>query len=296
MNKYVAIVVTFNRKTLLEENINALLMQTRDDFDICIIDNASTDGTRQLISQYASERMIYKNTGKNLGGAGGFAFGVKQAVKLGYEYCWLMDDDTIPEVSAFSSLVEKAEQLNGQFAFIGSMVHWTDGTPCIMNMTKASNEWYLYEKEIKLKLVPVARCSFVSVLIPISAVRKVGLPLKQFFLYGDDTEYTERLQKTGKGYMDLESIVVHKMAVNAGTDITTIPLDKLDRCFYDSRNRFYIARKNGAYGIAVYFYYQLKFVKDILSKSKDAKKERLLVLCKGTLAGLVFFPHVEYMK
>lgn len=45
--KIVAIVVTFNRKELLKENIKCLLNQTMKDlFDIIIIDNHSTDDTR----------------------------------------------------------------------------------------------------------------------------------------------------------------------------------------------------------------------------------------------------------
>ena len=38
----------------------------------------------------------YINTGSNLGGAGGFSFGIKQAVQQKYEYLWIMDDDTMP--------------------------------------------------------------------------------------------------------------------------------------------------------------------------------------------------------
>ncbi|MBO4789163.1 MAG: glycosyltransferase, partial [Lachnospiraceae bacterium] len=46
-----AIVVTYNRKVLLQENIESLLAQTyRDYMDIIVVDNASTDGTKEYIA------------------------------------------------------------------------------------------------------------------------------------------------------------------------------------------------------------------------------------------------------
>ena len=74
MERAAAVVVTYNRKDLLLKNIEALTAQTRKDLlDILIIDNASTDGTKgQLKSYIDTNRIIYENTGANLGGAGGF--------------------------------------------------------------------------------------------------------------------------------------------------------------------------------------------------------------------------------
>ncbi len=48
-----AVVVTYNRKELLKENIERLLAQSMQKcLDVVIIDNASTDGTREYISLY----------------------------------------------------------------------------------------------------------------------------------------------------------------------------------------------------------------------------------------------------
>ena len=52
MKKVAAIVVTYNRKKLLLENIKALLAQTYRNLDILIIDNCSTDGTKDAIQEY----------------------------------------------------------------------------------------------------------------------------------------------------------------------------------------------------------------------------------------------------
>lgn len=42
----IAIIVSYNRKVLLKEAIDHLLKQSYKDFDILVVDNASTDGTK----------------------------------------------------------------------------------------------------------------------------------------------------------------------------------------------------------------------------------------------------------
>ena len=57
--KVVAVVVTYNRLDLLKENINALLAQKYNDFDIMIIDNASTDGTEKYVRSIENKKINY---------------------------------------------------------------------------------------------------------------------------------------------------------------------------------------------------------------------------------------------
>ena len=80
MEKITAVlVVTYNRVNLLKENIEALLNQTRNDLDIYIVDNASSDGTAELVEKYMenNSNIFYYNTGSNLGGAGVFSYGLR---------------------------------------------------------------------------------------------------------------------------------------------------------------------------------------------------------------------------
>ena len=82
MDKIIAVIVSYNRKKLLKEALEHLLHQQNVKFDILIIDNASTDGTKEYIVDYLQkDNILYHNTGANLGGAGGFSLGVKWALK-----------------------------------------------------------------------------------------------------------------------------------------------------------------------------------------------------------------------
>ena len=104
-----AVVVTWNRKALLLECLDCLRRQTAR-ADVLVVDNASTDGTGEaLLPLIEAGRIAYANTGENLGGAGGFQYGIRRAVEAGYDYVWIMDDDSMPEPTALEALMSAAE-------------------------------------------------------------------------------------------------------------------------------------------------------------------------------------------
>ena len=195
MNKIVALVVTYNRKNMLKENIEALLNQKYNKFDILIVDNASTDGTEELVKSFKNEKIIYKNTGANLGGAGGFNYGMKEAYKIGCDFMWIMDDDTIPCKDALKELIGSDEILEGKYGFLSSVALWKDDSQCKMNIQKISKNWYVDSRYLKSGLLRTYYATFVSMLIRTDTIVKVGLPIKDFFIWGDDIEYTNRISK-----------------------------------------------------------------------------------------------------
>ena len=297
MNSIAAVVVTYNRKELLRENIEALLNQSFSQFDIMIIDNASTDGTYEYISDLArnQEKVKYYNTGKNLGGAGGFSLGIKKACEKGYEKVWIMDDDTIPKTTALEELVKADRLLNSDFGFLASTVLWTDNSWNKMNLLR-TDPWHAFEKVdlVERGVIPINRASFVSLLINADAVFELGLPIKEFFIWSDDQEYTDRLSKKYPCYYVSHSKVVHKTVTNEGSNIAVDSMDRIDRYKLAFRNEYYIARRNNTkkeYRINVRGY-----LLTILRKSNDYKFKRIKTLLSGVLAGKRFKPEIEYLQ
>lgn len=75
-----AVVVTYNRKALLIECVEAILKQKYAVDKLIIIDNASTDGTEEELKKIEilnRNDVVYKKLEKNIGGAGGFYEGIK---------------------------------------------------------------------------------------------------------------------------------------------------------------------------------------------------------------------------
>ena len=297
--KNIVIVVTYNRKELLEECINALNRQTSKEFDILVVDNASTDNTyNDVVKKYECQTIKYLNTGRNIGGAGGFNFGLKYAVQHNYDYAWVMDDDSICTIDAFESIQKKAEILEYQFSYIASRVNWIDGNLCIMNRVGIDEDKVQQNVgNISKKLLAIKTASFVGCYINLNYVIKVGLPIKEFFIYADDYEYTMRLSREECAYIDFDSIIIHKMKNNTTSEINTVTDDRISRYYYDFRNNAYIEKKKSKLkGIIKTIYKYFKYIYKIV-KSKNSKKiKRIWIITKGTISGLFFNPKIEYVE
>jgi GT2 family glycosyltransferase len=293
--KIAAIIVTFNRKKLLLEAIEALLNQTNTNFDIFIIDNASSDGTNEALNSYIiNNQIIYFNTGNNLGGAGGFHFGIKKVMEKNYDYIWMMDDDSIVNKDCLEKLIDAKNKLKDDFSFLSSYVYWEDGEPCVMNFQRGLEYDWIKNNDCLIEgIIPIKTCTFVSIFINTKIIKLAGLPIKEFFIWSDDTEYTYRLSQIKPAYYVAKSKVLHKIAFNQGSDIISCDKSRIDRYSIAVRNRFFIAKK---YGFKSLITFHSQFIKSIikLSTSKTkCKSKRLKALFKGYFKGIFFNPKIE---
>ncbi len=297
MSKMVAaIVVTYNRKEMLLENIESLLTQTRRDIlDIIVVDNASTDGTKEYISSYIDNGdVIYLNTGANVGGAGGFNFGMRYAAEHEYAFMWLMDDDCIPTSNALEEFIKWHKKLKGRYGFLSGKAIWTDGNICKMNshgidLVKRVED---YSKPI----IKIVTATFVSFFIQTKMVYKVGLPIKEFFIWCDDIEYSRRVSKKAPGYLITTSVAIHKCARNTGSNIALDTPDRIERYNYAYRNEVYYFSHQGIKGL-IYWALRLgQHVLKVIFLAKDYKLKRIGTVFKATLRGIVFHPDIEYVE
>ena len=299
MKDVVAIVVTYNRKEFLKKCINALLSQEEKNLcDILVIDNASTDGTKEDLNEYVnSNQIIYRNTERNIGGAGGFNFGVKEAIKLGYKYMWLMDDDCIVYNDSLKELLIADEQLGGKYGFLSSVVLWRDGTACNMNKQKIKSDWYKKEDLLKYGLLNTYYATFVSFFIRSEVVKEIGLPIKEFFIWGDDVEYTNRISKKFDCFIVGKSQVLHDTKNNEGSNIARDEISRLNRYKYAYRNEMYIAKKNGLKGVLRQLAKIGLHLCRVLFKNKNGHRlKKCFIIIGSSIRGIFFNPKVEYVK
>ena len=290
-----AVVVTYNRKELLKENIDSLLAQEPEIPSIIIIDNHSTDGTKDYIQEYIlSGKIKYCDTGSNLGGAGGFSYGIKYAAEQGYDYIWVMDDDCMPTTTALSELILADNELDGKYGFLSSKVLWTDGSLCAMNLQRETLTRTIDKFSGGIK--PVVMASFVSLFLPINIVKEMGLPIKDFFIWTDDWEYTRRISREYICYAVPNSIVIHKSKSNMGANIVTESSERLDRFDYLYRNDVYLYRREGIKGFCYEVVRLMWHCVRVLLKSKDNRRKRLWKIVSGTIKGFRFHPKIEYVR
>lgn len=291
-----AIVVTYNRRELLIKCIESILNQKNAECDILIIDNASTDGTKEYITSLKIDQLFYFNTKRNLGGAGGFYYGIKKAAQLGYKYMWLMDDDTFPKDDALEELLKADSILNGDYGFLSSAVLWKDGQYCKMNCQKITKTAYKKVHLLKESLLPVYQATFVSLWVKRDVVIQQGLPIKEFFIWADDVEYTHRLYKKADGYLVGKSQVVHYTSNNVGSSISEDDRNRIERYRYAYRNENYIARKEGIKGVVYYLAKCCLNIGRVLLKAKDHRMKRCWVIMSQMVLGVFFNPKIEYIE
>ena len=254
MLKISAVVVTHNRLQLLEQVLQALKTQNFLLNEIIVVNNCSTDGTNEWLENQTGIVNIHQ---PNTGGSGGFYTGIELATRRGCDYIWVMDDDTICEAETLTTLVLKLAMVQSSIGFIGSKCVWVDGKPHYMNIPDIKpsfNKTIPFNSYDEYHILLTESSSFVSLLINAEAVRKVGLPYKEFFIWGDDQEYTRRITKAGYlGLYCMDSIVLHKTPVNYFPDFYTDNVKNLWKHKYGFRNEFFMMKKNK--GVFYFFFW-----------------------------------------
>ncbi len=77
--KVSVILPTFNRAKYLDRAISSVLSQSFYDFELIIVDDASTDNTEEIVGLFRDERIIYVKNPRNLGGAAARNVGIRIA-------------------------------------------------------------------------------------------------------------------------------------------------------------------------------------------------------------------------
>ena len=295
MNHTCAVIVTYNRLEMLKQCLASLEAQTSP-CDIIVVDNASTDGTSEYLSEKKNLRFFKLNA--NSGGAGGFNKGLREAAACGYEYIWLMDDDVMPYPDALEKLLEADVKLSGQYGWLSSVPLWTNGTGCKMNRQKVDGAYYDGISLLQYGLLRSNYATFVGLFLKREVVLKAGLPIKEFFIWGDDVEFTRRIAVRMKYpcYIAGQSIVTHAMRDNNGSNIVLDDIERLNRYNYAFRNENYLYRQEGIKGFLYYFAKCGKNIICSLVLAKDHRLRRAWIVLKQFFAGLLFNPEIEYLE
>lgn len=236
--RVVAVVVAWNRRDLLLEVLDALAEQTDAPSAVVVVDNASTDGSGDVVRAHALDCDLV-TLERNTGGAGGFAAGMAQALAVhNPDWVWLMDDDTVPTPEALQAALAAVEG-DDRISVAGSRVIWTDGQDHPMNTPRQKPFVARSEKEDAAQRgsVAVRSSSFVSMFVRASVARERGLPITDYFIWNDDFEYSTRILRGNRGLAVPASVVVHKTKALASTDF-----DPGARFYNEVRNKIWMLR------------------------------------------------------
>lgn len=309
--KIAAVIVTFNRKSLLLQTIKSLKNQSRKIDNIYIIDNESTDGTYdELVNngyvkkeeydkskQYKSktDNITYIRLPENSGGAGGFYEGIKVAHIEGNDWIWVMDDDVCPRLDAlanYEKFILSSDRELG--ALMG--VRYFDNKPfsfeakkhdfenCFsLNFKKETVEISDIEKGEPIRIYDLP---FEGPIINSKVIDKIGYPKKELFIIGDDTDYALRINQIAPIYT-IPDVKIDRM-IDPNVDYVFGWKD-----FYTLRNFVYLNKKYGANKGVKYIRtlnlcirHLLPNIKRLVLKLDLSYMKKISKICEAYLSGI----------
>jgi len=229
--KIVAVVPTYNRKDALMKNLDCLLKQSRSVDKIIVVDNASTPETKSLMASaghLTNPKINYVQLSKNVGSAGGFKTGMEVAIRENADWIWGMDDDAFPRFNALEELL--TANVSATYDCL-----WSN-----------ADEDISFDGPIK----NVNHLMFVGFFVSKKLVETIGYPDTEFFLYHDDTEYSNRIIKNGYTIVKVRDSIIDHMSYDQRykqPKMYKFPFGSFSvmfceeyRLYYIYRNTFYV--------------------------------------------------------
>jgi rhamnopyranosyl-N-acetylglucosaminyl-diphospho-decaprenol beta-1,3/1,4-galactofuranosyltransferase len=258
--KVCAVIATYNRKEMLQKCLKALQNQTIPLDEIIVIDGPSTDGTMQLIKEKFPE-ITYTRLNEDVGGAGEFYEGMKLAYNKGYDWILVMDDDAIPENDMLEKLLSA---VNGNQNLIAR--------PAIVD-------------------VPNFTPWFAGGIFSRSTIRRIGLPLRELFIYWDDVEYVIRAKKAGVKTVDVKNARInHRDWLLRGYLSKKFLHKIITKTIYPKGRKYYYIQRNGLYvytihrkWIGLFRLLTIDLASNLIQYLLLGEKERVLSILKGTI-------------
>lgn len=250
--RLVAVLVSFNRLEHLKRGVAAVLDEPVA--GLVVVDNGSTDGSREWLAGLDDPRLHVLTPERNLGGAGGFEMGFREALDV-FQPDWLVcfDDDARPAQGSLKAfMAQDLEGVDGAAA----AVYYPDGQICEMNRPSWNPFWHgklLWRTALGVftgqsregfhladrhytedRTVEIDSSSFVGCFVRANAVRRIGLPRGELFIYGDDIIYTLSIRKGGGRHVFLPGVhFIHDCSTFQSGAVRYSPLWK---AYYTYRN------------------------------------------------------------
>lgn len=257
------LVVTYNRKQYLVNLLEALQRQSYHIDTILIFDNASTDGTFDMLveEKYVeqkydyislseirknSTKILYYRNNENTGGSGGFHDGIELAMKQNCDCIWTMDDDVLPDDLCLEKMIKYLTNESRLCIPSRSDDRYMDYAVTKVDMSNPIK----YNVKMRKTVVPtsdihsdyieVKDMAFEGPLFDISLVKEIGLPQKDFFILFDDSEYAYRASKV-TNLRFVKGAILHKQLIPQEVEGEFLNW----KSYYGFRNQYWFDRTYG---------------------------------------------------
>ena len=201
--RVIAVVVTYNRANMLRECLDALQAQTYPVAEIIVVNNASSDNTRDVLENEYADKVHRIHMEHNVGGAGGFRRGMKWAYDNGADWLWLMDDDGVPQKDALAQLmtpdnVQKYDLMNSLVINRQNTSELSFGLSYNDRAVRSIEELKAIQKGAPV--FPGEINPFNGTLISRKTIDKIGYTRPEMFIWGDEVDFNDRVKNAGLNF------------------------------------------------------------------------------------------------
>lgn len=188
--KIAAVIVTYRNPAMLGNLLGDLFGQSLNLQAIIVVDNSVDDGTAKMIRN-GFPGVVYRRMPENSGSAGGFCEGIRMAVGKA-DYVLTLDDDVRMPPDAVANLLADMKLREGQGICVGAVRAVGPFHPRRMPEELRDFAWR-------------------GTLLSRVAIEKTGLPVREYFLYADDLEYSVRMAASGFRFFWVPSSVIEEI-------------------------------------------------------------------------------------
>lgn len=225
------VICNYNKCQDVLNCIQSVLESRYTDYDLFVVDNASTDDSVAQITQKYGDRLTLLVNKENLGGSGGFNTGLRKILASGYEYAVCLDNDILVDENAIGALADFLNH-HPETGMVGSIVYHMEEPDYVQQygLNIDFNNYVaetLYSNHPHDDSIPemmycdtVATC---SMMVRTGILSQTGIMPEDNFIYWDDMEWGYRCNLAGyKVAVTKQSVVLHRMGAKK-VSVNTFP-------------------------------------------------------------------------
>lgn len=266
-----ALVVTYNRSKYLQKALQGILNQEQKVSGVLIFNNDATDDTEEMLIDlgyikpnneaiqqnklYQIEKnetnFYYYHNDQNLGGAGGFANGIRLISELDYDYVWIMDDDVFPEPDCLEEILKQMNLHNALVGIPNRTDENFDDKACIKFDFNDYRKFWTEMRKTKIQgpfsedSLKVVDMPFEGPVVEMNLLRQVGVPDSGFFIEYDDSDFAQRLQQHSDIIFATEAQLHRQLAVKTAPNAIQKTEPYNWRNYYKIRNNIIFDKRYG---------------------------------------------------
>lgn len=291
--KVIVLILSYNGKHLLEDSISSYLANDYPNFEVVVVDNGSTDGSKEWVEKnYLKVKVLHAEV--NLKYSGGFNFGMDYAFnEKNADYVLVTNNDVKADSRVISELVKTAETdpMNG---FVTGKVYYFDRPDVLQTVGKHEDpvRWngdHIGNRETdKGQYDQVAERIFsddIFTLVRRSVYEQVGGYDTTFAFQAEEYDWQARAKKLGfKIFYTPLAKIWHK-------DSMTIGKNSAFKAYYDARNPMLVILKHKSPDFfRIYFWQHFKegVIRSSLISLKQIRPAVSFAIWRGFVNGIYF--------